>query len=374
MPLASMSYKPDIKPQAPALFADDLPIKSAADDRLARAPFAAAVARAIAGWSSDTSLVVAVYGPWGSGKTSVKNLVLESLQERMLAIDTVEFNPWQFADPGTLSEAFFRDIGVALGTTDKSEKGRQTAAQWRAWGAALALSQSIGDLVRRALITIMAVVATFGLGLGFIPSVLLRWILGAIYVVALIVLRMMSVSKDLIDKTASWIEARDVAHSKTMGEHKRDLIESLRFRAKPMLVIVDDVDRLPADDIRQLVRLIKAHADLPNLVYLLLSQRDIVERALDEPGQSGSGRKFLEKIVQAGFDLPVADRTQLIRILAEGLDVIVADQAIGKHFDEERWREIFNGGVGSYLDSLRSIHRFLSSLRFAVGAFKNGEP
>src|SRR3989442_13176396 len=62
-------------------FSPDLPIASASEDRLNRSSFASALATAIRNWNQGSSLVVALYGDWGSGKSSVKNMVLESLTE-----------------------------------------------------------------------------------------------------------------------------------------------------------------------------------------------------------------------------------------------------------------------------------------------------
>lgn len=71
----------------------------------------------------------------------------------------------------------------------------------------------------------------------------------------------------------------------------------------PILIGIDDLDRLTADEVRLVFQLIKANADFPNLVYLTLFQRDIVEGNL-EKAKSGSGKDFLEKVVQVGFDVP----------------------------------------------------------------------
>jgi predicted KAP-like P-loop ATPase len=56
-------------------------------------------------------------------------------------------------------------------------------------------------------------------------------------------------------------------------------------------------------------QLVKANADFPNLVYLLLFQRDIVEKNLEKV-TSGSGKDFLEKIVQVGFDAAAQPRNK----------------------------------------------------------------
>ena len=60
-------------------FNPDRPIESAAEDRLERAGFAQQLANRIAAWQGHESLVIGLYGDWGTGKSSVKNLVIEHL-------------------------------------------------------------------------------------------------------------------------------------------------------------------------------------------------------------------------------------------------------------------------------------------------------
>lgn len=62
-------------------FSADRPIISAKEDRLGRTVFAESLASAIKGWKGNDSLVIALYGSWGSGKSSIKNMVLESLRK-----------------------------------------------------------------------------------------------------------------------------------------------------------------------------------------------------------------------------------------------------------------------------------------------------
>jgi predicted KAP-like P-loop ATPase len=66
MPTAG-SIKDDDHP-----FSADRPIRSKKDELLGRADFAVALADAIRGWRQDESLVVALHGRWGAGKSSFK--------------------------------------------------------------------------------------------------------------------------------------------------------------------------------------------------------------------------------------------------------------------------------------------------------------
>jgi len=56
------------------------------------------LASAIKGWTGNDSLVFALYGAWGCGKSSIKNMALESLRKSKGECSyIVEFNPWQWA-------------------------------------------------------------------------------------------------------------------------------------------------------------------------------------------------------------------------------------------------------------------------------------
>ncbi len=54
------------------LLSSDRPITSFAGDLLGRSKFAESLASAIKGWTDNDSLVIALYGPCGSGKSSIK--------------------------------------------------------------------------------------------------------------------------------------------------------------------------------------------------------------------------------------------------------------------------------------------------------------
>ena len=58
----------------------DLPIEDRESDRLGRRAFAESIATHILDVSIDHGFTVAVTGEWGSGKTSVLNMVAETLK------------------------------------------------------------------------------------------------------------------------------------------------------------------------------------------------------------------------------------------------------------------------------------------------------
>lgn len=330
-------------------FSADRPIGSVEEDLLGRAAFAGSLASAIKGWKGNEGLVIALYGPWGSGKSSVKNMVLQSL--RSAEADSpliVEFNPWQWSGQDQLAEAFFQEIGLALGRLDGSEGEKRRAAKWRTYGTYLTLGASLA----KSLKTILPILGLSGAG---IPGMLAKW---------------MEQSAAVAQEGSKGVDDQAVVQQQTLAEIKKELSNSLKELKTPILVVVDDIDRLTPEEIRLLFQLVKANADFPNVVYLLLFQRDIVERSFDLSA-AVSGQEFLEKIVQVGFDIPRIERTRLEKVLLAGLDELLTKTSMGKHFDQKRWGNLFLGGLRLYFQTLRDVYRYLATLSFHVSLFRS---
>lgn len=329
-------------------FSADRPIISVDEDLLGRAQFAKSLASAIKGWQGNESLVVALYGPWGSGKSSVKNMVLQTLRSVEANCPLIiEFNPWQWSGQNQLAEAFFQEIGLVLGRSDRTEDGKRRAAKWRTYGTYLTLGASF----TKSLKTILPI---FGLPGAGIADMLATG---------------MEQSEAVVQEGSKRVEDQTVVQQQTLTEIKRELSHSLKKLERPILMVLDDIDRLTPEEVRLLFQLVKANADFPNVVYLLLFQRDIVERSLDSP-PAVRGQEFLEKIVQIGFDIPRIDRTRLEKVLFAGLDELLTEADISKRFDQKRWGNLFLGGLRPYFQTLRDVYRYLASLSFHVSLFR----
>jgi predicted KAP-like P-loop ATPase len=346
----------------PNQFSADRPIRSKSEDLLGRSAFAESLAEVVEGWTGNDSLVVALYGPWGIGKSSIKNMVLEHLRRRGPdAPIVVEFNPWQWAAQDQLAAAFFREIGVALGKNDKSKDAKKRADRFAAYAAYLKVGSLVASGIRPLLASSFAVAGIFGLGGAFLNASWMKPYLGFGGVVALAFAGFLGWSADFADKTAAVFASLQKVREKSVQETKAEVADLLRQLKSPILVVVDDLDRLTAEEVRLVFQLIKANADFPNLVYLTLFQRDIVEKSLEKV-TSGSGKDFLEKIVQVGFDVPQVEQSKLQRVLFAGLNEALADPEFSKNFNPSRWGNLFPVGLAPYFRTLRDVYRFLGVL------------
>ena len=107
----------------------DRPHESPDDDRLDYAPFARALATSIAQMRPCEGLVIAIYGPWGSGKSTVINYVRHYLKHDGGDVLPVVFNPWWFSGQEDLTLAFFGELLAAL-PAKLDDHGRRRIAEF----------------------------------------------------------------------------------------------------------------------------------------------------------------------------------------------------------------------------------------------------
>lgn len=332
----------------------EAPIRTAAEDCLMRADFAGRIAGVLSELSLREGRVFAIRGGWGFGKSSLKNLIAERLDDSDGA-DWLDFNPWQWGDSDAIARALFSQIADRLGG-EHSKSALARAEALRNYGAVLTgvgaplkkaggASDSITTMLTNA--SVIAVATAIGFNLPTAAKVAA-------------VLAFLSVSTTLLGRVLSYL-GRD--HSREPLDKLRKALEDrLRELDRPLVVFVDDIDRLEPEQIRLLLRQVKANANLPNIVFVLLFQPSIVEAALD-PISDGDGRAFLEKIVQVSFDLPAVPVSMVHSIFTKELSELAGPYAIEANgFSQTRWGNAFVGCIQPLLRNLRDARRLISSI------------
>lgn len=357
-PESSLSERGSVSP--------DRPISSRRDDLLGRAPFAASIARSVDQWAGKDSLVLALYGPWGSGKSSIKNMLLEQLSEAHPGVvSSIEFNPWQWSGHDVLADAFFKQIAQVLGKERDSKIAKARARMWRNYANYL---HAVSAPIRRLGVAVGLLKVA---GAGAVVGLLLRdSAVGAVsgfFVLFFGILALLAIGSDAL---AGVYRSRLESGDQSLPELKASLAASLRTMERPLLVVLDDIDRLSPVEMLNVFQLVKANADFPNLVYLLLFQRDIVEAGIGNI-LPGSGSDFLEKIVQVAFDAPALKQEQIDIVLTSRLTAATAGIDTVTGFDERRWVNLYALGLRPYFRTLRDVYRFSNIFAFQLGLFTN---
>lgn len=285
----------------------DSPIENKSWDKLNRVPLANKVAEAISSAKKKDSFVIGVESPWGAGKTSFINIVLEELEKDGKYI-VVKFNPWNFIDQNQLINDFF-----------------------------LSIMKKIEPFLEKSTLKNLKSYASKLEKVSFEPKFKL-W--GAEFSLG-------KLSKD----------------KKTIQEERDSINKALDKLNKKIVVVIDDIDRLDKEETRLIMKLVKMTANFPNTVFLLAYDRERVAERLSEDGWPGE--EYLKKIIQVPFTLPEPDRLVLNRILTDDLNETILNlygQAELNKADSEYWESIKNANFFELFSTVRDIKRYISSL------------
>ena len=79
----------------------DQPIVTVKDDEFRRLDFVKNLTQTLLNNDASHGLVIGLDAPWGYGKTSLKNMVVEQLRDDADSnVTVVEFDPWMYSDTG----------------------------------------------------------------------------------------------------------------------------------------------------------------------------------------------------------------------------------------------------------------------------------
>lgn len=139
------------------------------------------------------------------------------------------------------------------------------------------------------------------------------------------------------------------------------MAEKLNTLDVPVLIVIDDLDRLTEDEIREVFQLVRINADFPNLIYLLLFDRDVVAGALNSIS-AGRGDEFLEKITPVIFEIPKTRSKALLQQIGDEVDLMLSDLGCSDLWLNSRFQELWFDGISYYFETPRDVTRFLNGL------------
>ena len=299
-------------------YLNDAPIHTPDDDQFAIDSFAQALARSFRNAKAPVGVTIALHGPWGSGKTSAVNLVRHHLKPQIEdgTIEVIDFKCWWFRGEEALTLAFLQQLNASL---QKS------------------LGEKAKDLIPRLGKTLLQAGPVVGPAINLATG----GVWGALT----------AGSMDFAKRFFSEADSIETIFKR--------LSEALEKQGKRFLVLMDDIDRLAPNEAVLIFRLVKSVGRLPNVMYLLVFDRELAEKAVAEMYPS-EGPHFLEKIIQAGFELPLPARDDLNRAALAQIENICG---VPQDIDiARRFMNIFYDAVSPYLNTPRDLVRLSNAL------------
>lgn len=303
------------------------------DDALGVASLSKRIADSVVRMKAEYGLVMGLYGAWGSGKTTFINFIEQAFSkynenERPIVLD---FNPWLFSSHEDLIQRYLVELSKALAPKQHKIK------QWR--------KRFVSGVENFTAVSQELLV--FAASLQGIPMV-------ADSVKAL--------------NTLSERAVKKLSEQEPLSQQKKKIEGLLRGSKRKILVIIDDIDRLEANEIMDIFRMVKSVADFPNVIYLLSFDKKLIANIVRD-FQNADGNDYLEKIVQYDMDLPYPNPSSILTLFGERIDPVIEEPG-GKKWDKDRWSTLYRDYLRERIKTPRQAIRFSNAFNIAYPALR----
>lgn len=315
------------------MFDADRPIVSSEQDKLGRSEFAKYLARCMLDHKNPESLVLGLQGSWGSGKTSLINLIIQELHLASTnGLDSekpviLNFSPWSYSGQNQLIYGFFRRLSSELRRFPYLENSDEIIHHLELYISFFTQQTMPHSLKLRR-----------------------NW------------MERLKHPFTKKEEQFAWESGRDPTLVKL------ELNELLKKLKRKIIIIIDNISRLEAKEVAQILQIVKSMGDYSNTIYLLSYDKEQVAKAIDQI-HPGEGMHYLEKLVQLPFDVPPISKQDLENLLLDKLQQLV-DIAATDRWDNTYWADIYYSSLKYFFNNSRDITRYLNTLSFSFTRIK----
>jgi predicted KAP-like P-loop ATPase len=292
-------------------------------DLLNRTTFAKNIADAILTLPEDSGFVLSLEAPWGHGKTSVLNLIqqqFEQYEEDKRPV-VCQFNPWMIGNAETLVQNLLVQLATSIHLTGHAKEGKKVAQELLAYSSLLSM-------------------------LKFVPGAE-PWA---------------TMAKGVFETVGTSIDKVSDLKKLDIEKHRDAVVKALLKLNKQVAIIIDDIDRLPPKEVLEIVRLVKAIADFPGVIYILCYDPQYVEAAL-KSSQIEQPGLYLDKIVQMRLNIPVIAQDDLDALFNQEYDALPKESKVFPDL-ARRLNSFWYQGLSEILETPRDIKRLFNRIRF----------
>lgn len=336
-----MKEKHSAKPVMP-----DRPVSHPDEDRYGFRHVAQQLARSVMGVGREGCAIIGIEGPWGSGKTSLLNLLRTALEEEPEDNTFVlSISPWLDGGNNSTVESLLIPVAAIIAV---EEEKRLSPVQRRSLKKKKQLTETAGNVLRYTQVTArhLAPAAEIAALFPGIPN-------------ASGVLKALS-------------EADLKGKGKTTAELRAEIAEKIVALDLSFIVLLDDLDRLEPAQAIEVIRLVKSVADFPRFRYLMCYDRAVLAQAIQNGLGVADGDLYLQKIVQISFLLPRPEAFDLRREFYAGA-LSLYQSVNGTKPDQSIINDLslVTGTYGASLKTPREVQLALNGLAFRYSGIRD---
>ncbi|NTA84124.1 hypothetical protein G6L13_26975 [Agrobacterium tumefaciens] len=267
----------------------DRALESSEKDEFAFAGIARKLAPSLIAATESDGMVIGIEGPWGSGKSTMLNLLRKELPALNAPnLHIISIAPWLIGDGSSLVRTLIEAMADVLDTLDDATSSR--------WSRNKKTTIRYGNLLRNY---------AAKTGRGVAPLVKLAGLF----------VPMAAAAGEGLDMGAGFLDK--FGKAPTDADLKQAISERLKSVDVRFLVLIDDLDRLEPAQAVEVVRLVRSVADFPKVAYVMCYDRAVLAHALHIGLDVTNGDLFLQKVVQLTFAIPLPEPFDLRLSLRE---------------------------------------------------------
>ncbi len=157
--------------------------------------------------------------------------------------------------------------------------------------------------------------------------------------------------------------------SDSLVQRYKSIKEMLQIINDPLVVFVDDVDRLQAEELLALLKLLRNAADFPNIIYLVAADKEAMSLMLEIEGIKDAD-EYLKKFFNIELLFPIDD-SYLSTLLWEQIVNTLSNYCWGRNSVPSIEKEFLTAHyLQNVFHSPRDIYRFVNLLSFTLDLFK----
>lgn len=298
---------------------EDRAITNAAADHFGHAQFASQAAATIRAIRTPSN--IAVYAPWGSGKTSLANLL-----EGELAGDEVGFvyfDAFKYAE-APLRREFIRRVAKSLDVGDsKFDHGLYEERV----DSGLNLSRDSAWGLVKVIVVVGALAMVLALGLSYLVALASgkaigpQWVdavkvfVPAFFAPAIIIAPLITLIGDKLNYTRTRFAPESDEEFERLFREVVDKARKKHPKWQRLVIFIDELDRCGADEVASTLETIRTFLEVEHCVFVVAADRAVLETAVGKESRQetpvnipnpyySAGSSYLDKIFQYQWQLP----------------------------------------------------------------------
>jgi uridine kinase len=241
----------------------------------------------------DTPMTISIQGDWGSGKTSMMNMVRSKIEE---SVHTIWFNTWQFSQFQMQDNLAISMLCSLLSELDYDKKKVKD------------LLGALGNASKTAL------------------KILADNVAGGV----------------VAEKIGELIGTPEIDSAEKIKQIKNDFQNAINEKLNSLnkekaVIFIDDLDRLQPAKAVELLEILKVFLDCEKCVFVLAVDYSVVTQGIKQKfGDSvdeEKGKSFFDKIIQLPFKMPVAqyDISSYISDALKGMGIVNDEKTVKQY-------------------------------------------